>query len=81
MGLGGGCKFVIAPPFQKKGGAPVPLHPHMLWACWRMWLRLGIVVVGLPSLGLLYLAGWLVHHTNLETLFQQNFDGIPQELF
>ena len=27
MGLGGGCKFVIAPPFQKKGGAPVPLPP------------------------------------------------------
>ena len=27
MGLeGGGCKFVIAPLFQKKGGAPAPLH-------------------------------------------------------
>ena len=24
---GGGCKFVISPPFQKIGGAPAPLHP------------------------------------------------------
>ena len=23
----GGCKFVIAPLFQEKGGAPAPLHP------------------------------------------------------
>ena len=23
---GGGCKFVIAPPFRRKGGAPAALH-------------------------------------------------------
>ena len=32
MGLGGGCKFVIAPPFQKKGGCTCPPAPPRLRA-------------------------------------------------
>ena len=33
MGLGGGCKFVIAPLFQKKGGCTCTLAPPWLQAC------------------------------------------------